>query len=153
MFFTHQAAADDTQLKLLDIPRKLLRKTAPSFESNMYFDGVKKVKLEDYKGKYLVLFFYPYDFNKQFQEEILDFSEHSVRFAKHNCELLGCSIDSHFSHKSYISKPRQEGGLGEINFPLMADVSRRISQDYGVFVNNGTEQGTCLRSIFIIDSN
>lgn len=139
-------------MRLFEIPRRMLRKRAPAFESNMYFDGVKKVKLDDYKGKYLVLFFYPYDFNKQFQQEILDFSEQAGRFAKFNCELLGCSIDSHLSHMNYVAKSRAEGGLGDINFPLMADVSKKIASDYGVFVNNGTDQGTCLRSTFIIDS-
>lgn len=64
---------------------------------------------------------------------------------------MGCSIDSHFSHMNYCTKPRNEGGLGNISFPLMADVDRKIAEDYGVLVNNGNESGTCLRSTFIID--
>lgn len=113
---------------------------------------MKKTSLDDYAGKYLVLFFYPYDFNKQFQDEIIDFSENADKFKKLNCELLGCSIDSHFSHMNYINKPRNEGGLGPINFPLMADVDRKIAGDYGVLVSGGNESGACLRSTFIIDN-
>ncbi|KAL4427204.1 hypothetical protein ABPG74_013408 [Tetrahymena malaccensis] len=149
-FGTH----DDLQ-KFMEVPKKMIRKQAPKFEANAYHDGyndkVKKVSLDDYQGKYLVLFFYPYDFNKQFQEEILDFSENYPKFKKLNCELLGCSIDSHFSHMNYCNKPRNEGGLGNINFPLMADVDKKIAADYGVLNKNGNDQGTCLRSTFIID--
>ncbi|EAR82986.2 protozoan/cyanobacterial globin family protein (macronuclear) [Tetrahymena thermophila SB210] len=162
MKFISQQADDDNYFgtqddlqKFMEVPKKMIRKQAPKFEANAYHDGyndkVKKISLDDYQGKYLVLFFYPYDFNKQFQEEILDFSENYPKFKKLNCELLGCSIDSHFSHMNYCNKPRNEGGLGNINFPLMADVDKKIAADYGVLNKNGNDQGTCLRSTFIID--
>ena len=78
----------------------MIRRPAPYFEGPAYFDGeFKNISLSDYKGKYLVFFFYPRDFSFVCPTEILDFSNHVKEFVRINCEVLGCSLDSKFSHR------------------------------------------------------
>jgi len=108
-------------------------KPAPPFQATAVVDGAfKEVKLCDYKGKYLVLFFYPLDFTFVCPTEIIAFSERAEDFRKLGCEVLGVSVDSQFTHLAWINTPRKEGGLGPLNIPLLADVTRSLSEDYGV---------------------
>ncbi|MDE1977505.1 MAG: peroxiredoxin [Elusimicrobia bacterium] len=107
----------------------------------------KEVKLSDYAGKWLVLFFYPLDFTFVCPTEIVAFSDRIEDFRKHNCEILGASVDSQFTHLAWINTPRKDGGLGDIKYPLMADITKKIAQDYGV-LNAG---GVALRGLFIIN--
>uniref|UniRef100_A0A8C8YMR4 Peroxiredoxin-2 n=1 Tax=Prolemur simus TaxID=1328070 RepID=A0A8C8YMR4_PROSS len=108
-------------------------KPAPDFKATAVVDGAfKEVKLSDYKGKYVVLFFYPLDFTFVCPTEIIAFSDHAEDFHKLGCEVLGVSVDSQFTHLAWINTPRKEGGLGPLNIPLLADVSRSLSHDYGV---------------------
>ena len=80
-----------------------------------YVDGgFKKISLNDYLGKYVVLFFYPLDFTFVCPTEICAFNDAANKFRDTNCELVACSVDSHFSHMEYSKKPRSEGGLGEV---------------------------------------
>jgi len=105
--------------------------------------GFKPVSLADYKGKYLVLFFYPLDFTFVCPTEIIAFSEAKAEFEKRGAEVLGCSIDSQFVHKAWVDS----GQLGDLSFPLLADLDHTIGADYGVL----TDKGFSLRGLFIID--
>ena len=124
---------------------------APHFEGPAFHGDFKQVKLEDYLGKYLVLFFYPLDFTFVCPTEIIEFSNKYEEFKKNNCEVLGCSIDSIFSHMEYSLKPREEGGIGTLNFPLLSDITKQISKDYGVYIEEGNDKGLAMRGTFIID--
>lgn len=105
------------------------------------------VSLEDYKGKYVVLFFYPLDFTFVCPTEIIAFSEMVDEFEKVGAKILGASVDSKFSHLAWINTPRKQGGLGEIKFPLVSDITKDISRKYRVLL----EEGVTLRGVFIID--
>ncbi|XP_007469160.1 PREDICTED: peroxiredoxin-2 [Lipotes vexillifer] len=124
-------------------------KPAPEFQATAVVDGAfKEVKLSDYKGKYLVLFFYPLDFTFVCPTEIIAFSERAEEFHKLDCDVLGVSVDSQFTHLAWINTPRKEGGLGPLNIPLLADVTRSLSRDYGVLKE---DEGIAYRGLFIID--
>lgn len=105
--------------------------------------------MTDFKGKYVLLFFYPLNFTFVCPTEIIQFSKLSKQFKEHNCEVLGCSVDSVFSHAEYAKKPKAEGGLGGIEIPLLSDLTKQISSDYGVL----TDGGVALRGTFLIDGN
>ena len=98
-------------------------------------DGAfKDVSLADYKGKYVVLFFYPLDWTFVCPTEIIAFSDAAAKFKEIGAELLGVSVDSHFSHLQWIKAERKKGGLGGCNFPLLADISHKIAKDYDVLI-------------------
>ena len=107
-----------------------------------------EVDLESYKGKYVVLFFWPLDFTFVCPTEITQFSDASARFKELDAEVIGVSVDSHFSHEKWTQIPRNEGGIGEMEIPLVADLTKKISKDYGVLFE---EMGVALRGTFIID--
>jgi alkyl hydroperoxide reductase subunit AhpC len=109
----------------------------------------KTVKLADYKGKYVLLFFYPLDFTFVCPTEIIAFSDKIEEFHKRGAEVIGCSVDSQFSHLAWIKTPRADGGLGGLKYPLLADLTKKISADYGVLL----EGGIALRGTFLIDKN
>ncbi|KAL4426308.1 hypothetical protein ABPG74_006565 [Tetrahymena malaccensis] len=126
-------------------------KPAPAFTTTAWDGSVKTVSLEQYAGKWVLLFFYPFDFTFVCPTEIISFSDAAETFRKMNCEVLGCSIDSHFVHAEWCKKPRKEGGLGNMQIPLLADVSKQISSDYGVLITDGDNKGAAYRGTFIID--
>ena len=109
----------------------LVAKPAPEFTAQAVMpDGsFKEIKLSDYKGKYVILFFYPLDFTFVCPTEIIAFSENMDEFKKRNTEVLGVSIDSHFSHLAWRNTDRKQGGLGDIQYPLDADVNKKITYD------------------------
>jgi alkyl hydroperoxide reductase subunit AhpC len=112
----------------------------------------KKVSLADYRGKYVVLFFWPLDFTFVCPTEIIEYGDAAPRFAEENgCVVLGCSIDSHFVHREWTLKSRDEGGLGAMQIPLVSDITKQISKDYGVLIDSGNDAGVALRGTFIID--
>lgn len=123
---------------------------APDFKATAVMpDGeIKEISLGDYKGKYVVLFFYPLDFTFVCPTEIIAFSERVSEFEKLGVQVLGASVDSHFSHFAWRNTPRNVGGIGQINYPLIADITKSISRDYGVLIE---EEGIALRGLFIID--
>ncbi|MFN5855375.1 MAG: peroxiredoxin [Pseudanabaenaceae cyanobacterium] len=123
---------------------------APDFEAVAVVDQeFKTIKLSGYKGsKYVVLFFYPLDFTFVCPTEITAFSDRYSEFAKLDTEVLGVSVDSQFSHLAWIQTPRAEGGLGDLAYPLVADLTKKIAADYNVL---DTEAGIALRGLFIID--
>lgn len=129
--------------------KAFIGKPAPEFETLAVIDGdFKKVKLHDYKGKYVVLFFYPRDFTFVCPTEIISFSDRAEEFRKIGCEVLACSTDSHFSHFAWTQQPRKEGGLGNMNIPLLADGAHTIAREYGVLKE---DEGLAYRGLFIID--
>lgn len=121
---------------------------APTFKTTALVDGkFKEVSLGDYKGKYVILFFYPADFTFVCPTEITAFSDKIEEFKKINVEVLGCSTDSHFVHLAWTNVSRKEGGIGKIDYPLLGDKSGEISRAYGVL----TPSGLPLRGLFVID--
>jgi alkyl hydroperoxide reductase subunit AhpC len=125
-----------------------VQKEAPEFTATAVVnEEFKQVKLSDYRGKYVVLFFYPLDFTFVCPTEIVAFSDRVKDFHDRGAEVLGCSTDSQFSHLAWIQQPRSTGGLGGLKYPLIADLTKKISTDYGVLL----EGGIALRGTFIID--
>lgn len=104
----------------------------------------KKISLSDYRGKWLVLFFYPLDFTFVCPTEIKGFNEALDAFNKLDAEVLGASVDSKFSHLAWIKR----GDLGNLKFPLLSDFKKEVSDSYGILDNQG---GVALRGLFIID--
>ncbi|KAG9275519.1 thioredoxin-dependent peroxide reductase, mitochondrial [Astyanax mexicanus] len=124
---------------------------APHFKGTAVHNGeFKDISLDDYKGKYLVLFFYPLDFTFVCPTEIISFSDKASEFHDINCAVVGVSVDSHFTHLAWTNTPRKSGGLGKINIPLLADLNKQVSRDYGVLLEG---PGIALRGLFIIDPN
>lgn len=128
----------------------LVGNIAPDFEAEAVFDQeFINVKLSDYIGKkYVILFFYPLDFTFVCPTEITAFSDRHEEFEQINTEVLGVSIDSVFSHLAWVQTDRKSGGLGDLKYPLISDVTKSISKSYGVLIPG---QGVALRGLFIID--
>lgn len=122
---------------------------APKFEADAVVDGnFSKVSLADYKGKYVVLFYYPHDFTFVCPTELIAFSDRIDEFHKINCAVVGMSCDSKFVHLQWINTPKKQGGLGPLQYPLAADCNHDISKAYGVYNAAG---GNTFRGLFIID--
>jgi peroxiredoxin (alkyl hydroperoxide reductase subunit C) len=124
---------------------------APDFTADAYVNGeFKKVSLADYKGKKVVLFFYPLDFTFVCPTEILAFTDRMEEFKKRNTEVIGVSVDSHFTHHAWAQVDRKEGGIKGVNYPLVADLSKNISRSYAVLLEDA---GIALRGLFIINKD
>ncbi|XP_053201348.1 peroxiredoxin 1-like [Panonychus citri] len=124
-------------------------KPAPVFKGTAVVNGsFKEISLNDYKGKYVILFFYPLDFTFVCPTEIVAFSDRVAEFRSIGCEVIACSTDSHFTHLAWINTPRKQGGLGEMNIPLLADKNLSNSLNYGVYRE---DDGITFRGLFIID--
>uniref|UniRef100_A0A8C5U953 Thioredoxin-dependent peroxide reductase, mitochondrial n=1 Tax=Malurus cyaneus samueli TaxID=2593467 RepID=A0A8C5U953_9PASS len=124
---------------------------APFFKGTAVVNGeFKELSLDDFKGKYLVLFFYPLDFTFVCPTEIVAFSDKANEFRDANCDVVAVSVDSHFCHLAWINTPRKSGGLGKMNIPVLSDLTKQISRDYGVLLEG---PGIALRGLFIIDPN
>lgn len=108
----------------------------------------KDISLSDYKGKWLVLFFYPLDFTFVCPTEIVAFSDAAPEFNKVNCEVVACSTDSHFSHLAWINLARKDGGLGDMKIPVLADFKKETAKKYGVLHK---DLGVAFRGLFLID--
>jgi alkyl hydroperoxide reductase subunit AhpC len=126
-----------------------VQKEAPDFTATAVVgEEFKQLKLSDYRGKnYVVLFFYPLDFTFVCPTEIVAFSDRIGEFHKRGAEVLGVSVDSHYSHLAWVRTPRAEGGLGGLEYPLVSDLTKKISHDYGVLLDGGV----ALRGLFLID--
>ncbi len=124
---------------------------APDFTAEAVVDQeFKTIKLSDYRGKYVVLFFYPLDFTFVCPTEITAFSDRHAEFKAINTEILGVSVDSVFSHLAWIQTDRKRGGVGDLNYPLVADIKKEVSAAYNVL---DPEAGVALRGLFIIDKD
>ncbi|CAD8061148.1 unnamed protein product [Paramecium sonneborni] len=131
-----------------------VRKQAPQFTASAYFNKqFKRISLSNYKDRYVVLFFYPLDFTFVCPTEIIQFSDRVEEFKSIGCDILGVSVDSQFSHMKYCKQTRSNGGLGEMQFPLISDLSQEISKKYGVIIDDSEDPdfGVAFRGTFIID--
>ena len=128
----------------------LVTKQAPDFTATAVLpDNSMKpdFKLSEFRGKYVILFFYPLDFTFVCPSEILAFDRALAKFQEKNCEIIGVSIDSQFSHWAWKNTPINQGGIGNVQFPLVADLDKNISRQYGVLL----DAGIALRGTFLID--
>ena len=127
----------------------LVTKPAPDFTAQAVLpdNSIADFTLSDLRDKYVVLFFYPLDFTFVCPSEILAFNRRIEEFSKRNCQLVGVSVDSQFSHLAWKNTPVKDGGIGNIQFPLVADLNKYISEAYGVLL----QEGVSLRGLFLID--
>lgn len=129
----------------------LVTKPAPDFTAEAVLkDGsFAKLSLSQFKGKYVLLFFYPLDFTFVCPTEIIAFSERVKEFSDLGVEVIGVSVDSHFSHLAWRNVPREQGGIGQIQYSLVADLDKQIARNYDVLLNDAV----ALRGLFLIDKN
>ena len=127
----------------------LVTQPAPDFTAQAVMpDGTfQEISLSQYQGKHVVLFFYPLDFTFVCPTEIIAFSDAAKEFEAVGVQLLSCSVDSHFTHLAWRNVPRNEGGLGDIQYPMVADLNKQIATDYNVLLDGGI----ALRGLFLID--
>jgi peroxiredoxin 2/4 len=129
----------------------LVGRKAPDFKAPAVVNGdFKDISLSDFKGKYVVMFFYPLDFTFVCPTELHTFQEKLGAFKALNCEVLGVSIDSKFSHLAWLNTPREDGGVKGVAYPLISDINKTISRDYDVLI---PDAGVALRGTFLIDKN
>jgi peroxiredoxin 2/4 len=128
----------------------LVTKEAPNFKAQavMPDNSFAEISLSAYRGKYLLLFFYPLDFTFVCPSEILAFNSKLDEFKRRDCEIVAISVDSHFTHLAWKNTPVKEGGIGNVQFPMVADLNKKISLDYGVLL----PEGISLRGLFLIDT-
>jgi peroxiredoxin (alkyl hydroperoxide reductase subunit C) len=128
----------------------LVTKQAPDFTAtavmgdNSFKDDFK---LSDYRGKYVILFFYPLDFTFVCPSEIIAFDKAMAKFQDKNCQVIGVSIDSQFTHLAWKNTAINDGGIGNVQYPLVADLDKKISRQYGVLL----DMGIALRGTFLLD--
>ncbi len=128
----------------------LVTKEAPDFTATaaMPDGGFKEdFKLSDSRGKYVVLFFYPLDFTFVCPSELIAFDHRIAEFEKRNVQVIGCSVDSHFTHHAWKNTAIDEGGIGNVKYPLVADLTKSIARDYDVLL----DEAVTLRGSFLID--
>lgn len=124
---------------------------APDFTATAVVDqDFKSIKLSDYRGRYVVLFFYPLDFTFVCPTEVAAFSDRYAEFSNLNTEVFGISVDSEFSHLAWMQTDRKSGGVGDLNYPLVSDIKKEISAAYNVL---DPSSGVALRGLFIIDKD
>ena len=128
----------------------LVTKPAPDFKANAVLkDGsFAELTLSQFKGKYVLLFFYPLDFTFVCPTEIISFSDRVKEFTDLNVEVIGVSVDSEFSHLAWRNLPRTQGGIGQIDYSLVADLNKQIARDYDVLIGDAV----ALRGLFLIDT-
>jgi peroxiredoxin (alkyl hydroperoxide reductase subunit C) len=129
----------------------LVTKEAPDFTADavMADNSFGTIKLSSFRGKNVVLFFYPLDFTFVCPSEILAFNKRLADFKARNCEVVGVSVDSKFTHLAWKNTPIDQGGIGNIQYPLIADLKKEIARDYGVLFETA---GVALRGLFLIDT-
>ena len=121
---------------------------APDFTATGVVDQeFKEISLSQYRGKYVVLFFYPLDFTFVCPTEITAFSDRYADFSSKNTEVLAVSVDSKYNHLAWIQTPRNQGGIGDIAYPLIADLKKEICAAYNVLNDDGEAD----RGLFIIN--
>ncbi|MPQ46759.1 redoxin domain-containing protein [Marinifilum sp. N1E240] len=145
----------------------LIGKKAPSFQANAVIKGnqiVEGFSLDQFVGKQeVVFFFYPLDFTFVCPTELIAFQDKLAEFEKRNVAVVGCSVDSEYSHFAWLNTERNKGGIKGVTYPLVADLSKTISENYGVLASeydydadgNATSTGApvAYRGLFLIDKN
>ena len=138
--------------KFCPFPQARVLEPAPYFEGQIWYDGmIQNIKLTDYKDKWVVLFFYPFDFTFVCPTEICAFSDASDNFAKINCQVIGASCDSIYVHREFALRERKQGGVAPLKIPLIADNSHEIARNYGCYIWKGEAKGATFRATYIID--
>ena len=127
----------------------LVTRQAPDFAATavMADNSFGEIRLSDYRGKYTLLFFYPLDFTFVCPSEILAFNRKVEEFNKKDCQLIGISVDSHFTHLAWKQTEIEKGGIGSIQYPLVSDIKKEIARAYGVL----HDDSVALRGLFLID--
>jgi len=135
--------------KGLPIMAMLVTQQAPDFTATavMPDDDFATISLSDYRGRYVVLFFYPQDFAFVCPSEILGFNAKLEEFRSRECELIGVSVDSHFAHLAWKATKVEQGGIGHIQYPLVSDIKKEIARAYGVL----RDDSVAFRGLFLID--
>jgi len=127
----------------MDMPELQIGNQVPTFDMEGYFKGNKqRYALKDFKGKWVVLFFYPLDFTFVCPTELVELSKRHKEFEEMNTQVLGVSVDSVYSHEAWLKD------LGDLEYPLLSDITKEVSADYNVLLH---EAGISLRGTFIID--
>jgi peroxiredoxin (alkyl hydroperoxide reductase subunit C) len=128
----------------------LVGKKAPEFKAKAVVGNhiIDDFSLCHYKGKYVIFFFYPLDFTFVCPTELHAFQDKLKEFEKRNAQVVGCSVDSCYSHFAWLNTPKNKGGIQDVTYPLVADLNKNISTDYGVLVPN---EGIAYRGLFLLD--
>ena len=129
----------------------LVGRKAPEFNVAAVVNGttfVDSCSLSDYRGKYVVLFFYPLDFTFVCPTELHAFQEKLEEFKKRNVEVIACSVDSKFSHLAWLQTPRNRGGIEGVTYTLLSDINKDVTKAYDVLVEDA---GISYRGLFLID--
>jgi len=127
----------------------LVTKEAPNFKAQAVLENnaIEEIELSSFRGKYVVLFFYPLDFTFVCPSEIIAFDKKLEQFREKNAEVIGVSVDSQFTHYAWKNTKVEEGGIGQVRYPLVADLNKSIARDYGVLFDDSV----ALRGLFLID--
>lgn len=127
----------------------LVTQQAPDFtaEAVMPDNSFGQITLSKLQGKYVILLFYPLDFTFVCPSEILAFNKKLDSFKAKNCEVIGVSVDSKFTHLAWKNTPLENGGIGQIQYPLVQDLNKEIARSYGILFNDSV----ALRGLFLID--
>jgi len=129
----------------------LVGKNAPDFKADAVVNGeIKQVSLSDFKGKYVVLFFYPLDFTFVCPTELHAFSDKLEEFKSRGVEVIAVSVDSKFSHLAWLNTPKKEGGIQGVKYTVVSDLNKSIAADYDVLVEGA---GVAYRGLFLIDKD
>ena len=129
----------------------LITKEAPDFTAQAVWpdNSIREFKLSSLRGKYVCLFFYPLDFTFVCPSEIIAFDKKLSAFKERNCEVIGVSVDSQYTHLAWKNTPRDKGGVGNVQFPLVADLTKNIARSYNVLL----DEKVALRGLFLIDKD
>ena len=130
----------------------LVGKQAPEFKAKAVVAGriIDDFSLKQYKDKHVVFFFYPLDFTFVCPTELHAFQEKLGEFEARNTQVVGCSIDSCYSHYAWSNTPKNKGGIQGVEYPLVSDISKTIARDYDVLIE---KEGIAYRGLFLIDRN
>ncbi|NGX28550.1 MAG: putative peroxiredoxin [Candidatus Anoxychlamydiales bacterium] len=128
----------------------LVGKKAPEFKSKAVIKNKfdEDFSLSNYHGRYVIFFFYPLDFTFVCPTELHAFQEKLEAFKKKDAQVVGCSVDSIYSHFAWLDTPKDKGGIKGVEYPLVADITKNISRDYGVL---NEDEGIAYRGLFLID--
>ncbi|KAF3363029.1 Thioredoxin peroxidase [Chlamydiales bacterium STE3] len=129
----------------------LVGKQAPDFNASAVVNNkiVNDFSLSNFRGKNVILFFYPLDFTFVCPTELHAFQEMLPEFEKRNAQIVGCSVDSSYSHYAWLNTPKTKGGIEGITYPLVADLNKSIARDYDVLIH---QEGIAYRGLFLIDA-
>jgi len=128
----------------------LIGKAAPIFKAKAVVKGkiIDEFSLEDFLGKYVLFFFYPLDFTFVCPTELHAFQDKLTEFHKREAQVIGCSIDSWYTHAAWMNQPKSQGGIAGIEYPIVSDLNKEIAKDYHVLKEN---EGIAYRGQFLID--